>query len=104
MKTEENKTQDIMFALLSGRTIDQWNDAREFRTTRLGGIVHKIRKKGLVVESIPVKGYERNPNPPVNYFCTDKSIQEYCEKKGIPVPEKKYKHFERVDDNKYLMK
>lgn len=104
MKKEESKTQDVMFALLSGRTIDQLNDLKEFRTTRLAGLIHTIRRKGLNVDSFPVKGYEKHVNPPVQYSCTEKSIKEFCEKKCIPIPDKKYKNFEKIDENKYRMK
>ena len=100
----ENKTQNITLALLEGRTINQLHHGQEFKTTRLGGIVFLIRKKGLAIESRAIKGYEKYVKPPVEYYCTNDSIKSFCDKIDIPVPEKSYRYFERVDDNRYVMK
>lgn len=101
---QDNKTQDVMNALLQGRTINQLDHGREFRTTRLGGIVHLIKKKGLKIESVPIKDGYKYLNPPVEYYCTVQSIGEFCDKKSIPVPNKFYRYFDKLNENQYICK
>ena len=80
-----NSTQAVLSALLQGRKINQWDHAREFATTRLGGLVFLIKKnKKLMVESEQVKEYVGvYPNPPVCYYCTEKSIHDYWKSNPI---------------------
>lgn len=70
---------NIIRALIGGRKINQWEHMAEFKTTRLGGFIHAIRKKGLNVESKELKS-EGSGKPPVEYFCTEKSINDFLSK------------------------
>lgn len=72
-----SKMKLIVTALINGRTINQWEHIREFKTTRLGAFVHTINHRGLRVESRPLPIIGHHPNPPVEYFCTQDSINNF---------------------------
>lgn len=96
------KTNAIIVALLNGRTIDQWNHGREFKTTRLGGLVFSIRNMGLEVESRDIKT-EGSGKPPVEYFCTKESIKNFLsiEKNRKFITDK---YFKKLSETKYEMR
>lgn len=99
---EETKMSLIVTALLQGRTIDQWNHIKEFKTTRLGGFIYAIRDMGLNVESRDIKT-GNSGKPPVEYFCTPQSIKEFLSHDK----NKKYLtaiNFKQVDTNRYVLK
>lgn len=77
---KETKTQKILNALLEGRVINQLHHGREFKTTRLGGLIFNIRKgKSLEIESKDIE-HEGIGKPPVEYYCTKESISKYWDK------------------------
>ena len=76
----ETKTKKIIAALLKGRTINQLHHGKEFETTRLGGLVFYINKRGLKVESRDIK-HEGCGKPPVEYYCTKQSIEKFLQNK-----------------------
>jgi hypothetical protein len=93
-----NSTQTILSALLQGRVINQWDDAKEFATTRMGGIIFNIRKsRKLDIVSEPVEG--KWIKAPVQYYCTPEAIQEYWKRNPV-----EYEFFTKINNNQYVMK
>jgi len=55
---KESKTSKILKHLQEGKTITNLMATHQFKTTRLGGIIYILRKRGYNIETIAVENQD----------------------------------------------